>query len=412
MVFGNPLDDGAVVGANLPADSEITILQIPVSAGDINEVTLAANDDWTEANNISYNTIIAGVDRTGSIALPAEPVPAVFFVSEGGAGTMDGSTEANAAATINDVIGMTAAGDTVRVFSGNVVETADLTIPADVLVHALDGTTVDMGTNNITNEGHMTVEGTAGFVQGTGSTVSGAGTFEIIRSAVVATSAFNYVTSPIDQIDVQQVFGGSNVVYFDLANQTNGTFGWTYQTSGNLTNGRGYAVNGSILPAFAGDRHHVGTVNNGDMDIALDGTAYGFAYDGWNLIGNPYPSTVDMDAFITNNADVGSVTIYDEAGSAYVTYNSVNAAGVDMASGQGFFAFFDAAASGTASFTNADRGNGAGTILKTSSIATSVVTISDANGDSYPTYVAFTEAGSDDKDLNYQIGRASCRERV
>lgn len=388
------------VGADLPVDTPVTILQIPVDAGDINSVVLAENDDWTDANNISYNTIIAGIDQTGEICAGAPTGPFVYFVTAGGAGSMDGSDEANAAPTIGSLIGSTAAGDTVRVVAGVVVETGDITIPADVVVHALDGTTVDMGTNNIINNGHMTVEATSGLVQGTGSTVSGAGTFEVVRSAVVATSQFNYVTSPIDQIDVQQVFGGSNVVWFDVANQSNGTFGWTYQTSGNLVNARGYAVNGSNLSGFAGNRHHIGTVNNGDVSIALDGTAYGDLYDGFNLVGNPYPSVVDMVSFITANVDVGAAVIYDQSAGMYLSFSLVNSAGINLASGQGFFVNY-VGAGGSVDFTNDLRGNGAGTILKTSSIASSVLTLSDANGDSYPTYVAFTEAASDEFDMNY-----------
>lgn len=387
------------VGSNLPADTPVTILSVPVDAGDISTVVLAEDDDWTADNNISFNTIIAGVDQTGEVCVSVPAGPEVYYVTAGGAGAMDGSDEANAAATIGAVTA--ASGDTIRVVAGAVVETTDLTIPAGVVVHALDGTTVDVGTNNIINDGHMTVEATSGLVQGTGSTVSGAGTFEIVRTAVTSATSFNYLTSPIDQIDVQQVFGGSNVVYFDVANQTNGTFGWTYQTSGNLENARGYAVNGSVTAGFAGNRHHVGTVNNGDVSIALDGTAYGEVYDGWNLIGNPYPSVVDMEAFIVGNGDVGAVIIFDEAAGMYLSYNAVNSVGVDMASGQGFFVEYTAGAAGQANFVNADRGNGAGTILKTASIATSVVTLTDAEGGSYPTYVAFTDAASDDFDLNY-----------
>lgn len=388
------------VGSDLPADTPITILEVPVTAGDPATVVLAENDDWTEANNISYNTIIAGVDQTGEICAGAPTGPFVFYVAAGGTGAMDGSSADDAAATIGAVAGGSAAGDTIRVISGVVVETADLTIPADVVVHALDGTTVDMGTNNIINNGHMTVEATSGLVQGTGSTVSGTGTFEIVRESVGVTSAFNYLTSPIDQIDVQTVFGGSNVVYFDLANQGNGTFGWTYQTTGNLVNARGYAVNGSANGGFNGKRHHIGTVNNGDISIALDGTLYGGLYDGFNLIGNPYPSNIDMVSFITDNVDVGAAIVYDQSAGMYLSFSLVNAAGLDIASGQGFMVNY-IGAGGSADFTNSQRGNGAGTILRTSAIATSVLTLNNADGSNYPTYVAFTEAGSDDMDLNY-----------
>jgi len=49
----------------------------------------------------------------------------------------------------------------------------------------------------------------------------------------------------------------------------------------------------------------VGVPNNGNYSIALQNFATGYRY---NLIGNPYPSAIDIDTFIQTNIDNGSIT--------------------------------------------------------------------------------------------------------
>ena len=52
------------VGSNLPSNTGVAILRIPIVAGDASDVVLAVEDPHTITEGISYNIVIAGVDRT------------------------------------------------------------------------------------------------------------------------------------------------------------------------------------------------------------------------------------------------------------------------------------------------------------------------------------------------------------
>ncbi|HSD13992.1 MAG TPA: T9SS sorting signal type C domain-containing protein, partial [Flavobacterium sp.] len=79
-----------------------------------------------------------------------------------------------------------------------------------------------------------------------------------------------------------------------------------------MSPGRGYAAMGKIAQTFPAQQASVysGAVNNGvitqPIALSLDNTK---ANDDFNLVGNPYPSAISADAFITANLDI-SGTLY------------------------------------------------------------------------------------------------------
>ena len=257
-----------------------------------------------------------------------------------------------------------------------------------------------MGPYELMNNGHITLESDAALIQGVASTNTGMGTYEVIRTAPQNKNQFRFLSSPIDNINIQNVYGGSNVAQFDPANHAVGN-GWTYLSNGTLENARGYAVNGSnLLNGGEGRRHYIGNVNNGIVSIPIDGTIYGSPYDGWNLIGNPYPSAVSITALMTSNPSLGSVTLYDQSNSNYITYNSINAAGAKIASGEAFYTHF-IGPNTNINFDNSHRLEEVGAMAKNSSTSLSSLTIRDEDEAEYTTHIAFTDKASDTFDLNY-----------
>lgn len=79
-----------------------------------------------------------------------------------------------------------------------------------------------------------------------------------------------------------------------------------------MSPGRGYAAMGKIIQSYPAQQGSVysGRVNNGvitqPIALSLDNTK---ANDDFNLVGNPYPSAISADAFITANTDI-SGTLY------------------------------------------------------------------------------------------------------
>lgn len=106
------------------------------------------------------------------------------------------------------------------------------------------------------------------------------------------------------------------------------------------------------------NREFTGIPNNGTVELSVS--------ESFIAIGNPYPSAIDADEFISHNSSVGAIHIwkniyfydFDEgeyAGVNYITINdlaTVGAEGGNIEAGQGFVVATDA---GTIEFTNEMR---------------------------------------------------------
>ncbi len=186
--------------------------------------------------------------------------------------------------------------------------------------------------------------------------------------------AWHYLSMPIASANSDIFTKGYTGGYFDpnfySYDETNidadWKAGWTYAYNADksgltLTPAKGYAyLNsgfGDNVVAITG-----GNLNSGDISIAVThttGSAAGTAREGWNLIGNPYPSGLNADAFINLNANTngiidGTIYLWDEAGTGgfgdnsalYAYYNSAGFVGTGsgsvipdkyISSGQAFF---------------------------------------------------------------------------
>ncbi len=190
---------------------------------------------------------------------------------------------------------------------------------------------------------------------------------------------FTYWSSPVNTT-ISQVFAGvtsTRIFEFNTSNNS-----WDI-ASGTMVKAKGYI---SEAPSTTpnGGTHSVtftGAPNNGVVDINVIGN------DKFNLIGNPYPSAINIDDFIvsnpiidgtiwlwTHNTAISNGTTGEFLGDDYATYNLTggtvtalpapsNPGGVpptnNIASGQGFFV--KATSSGTLSFNNSMRLQGQNT---------------------------------------------------
>ncbi len=106
--------------------------------------------------------------------------------------------------------------------------------------------------------------------------------------------------------------------------------GWVVRSSGVLENGKGYSAylsNGSTFD-------FTGTPNSGFTMALLDNSASGVIdAEGWNLVGNPFPSPISRNDVI--NAGVSDAQYYQTSGTYQGTY-SPYLPGSNIAIGQGF----------------------------------------------------------------------------
>lgn len=264
-----------------------------------------------------------------------------------------------------------------------------LQIEADNTLTVTDVVTVDAGgTFNIQNAGSLIQI----------NNVANTGSANVRRNAVT-NNILDYVywSTPVAGFSVNNITPSS--IYRYAWNPTvnnggtySGNFGNWVAASGGMTTGRGYIVRGS-----SGNTTFAGVPNNGDITIPMTrGTYVGANYpgptatlvtqddDNWNLLGNPYPSALSADAFLTANlANISPfVKIWthgiDPAAIAdpfyqdyqlnyntndYITYNRLGGTqfGFDgyIGSGQGFFVLMNDAGATTenALFNNTMRSN-------------------------------------------------------
>lgn len=235
------------------------------------------------------------------------------------------------------------------------------------------GHTLDLEDELVVSGGTLTFENNASLVQVNDNGLnSGSITFKRDSQPMYAFD-FTYWSSPVSGFNISGISG--NLRYgFNPGSQS-----W-YKASGDMGVGQGYIIrtnNSNKLNAVVTPVDYIGTPNNGDISIGVSvGTT-----DSWNLLGNPYPSALDAELFLsdssnaaingevylwTHNTRISNLSNNSVSGSYsdsdYAIYNlmgGVSAASGGgtptgyIASGQAFFV--EAIAGGTATFTNAMR---------------------------------------------------------
>ncbi|KMQ71117.1 T9SS type A sorting domain-containing protein [Chryseobacterium koreense] len=145
---------------------------------------------------------------------------------------------------------------------------------------------------------------------------------------------FNLVSSPVIGGNLKSIYPGN-----PLAAYHNEATDFFYTSSGVNIQGRGLALKepfASAVPAGTVAASFVGVPFNGTLNFPI---SYSNAQRGYNLIGNPYPSNIDLVAFYKTNFDMISSTfsfwdnrgntLFEQQGSNYngehyALYNASN----------------------------------------------------------------------------------------
>ncbi|MGL2987209.1 T9SS sorting signal type C domain-containing protein [Flavobacterium sp. RSSA_27] len=201
-----------------------------------------------------------------------------------------------------------------------------LTINSGVVVTVPSGVTLTI-TNAVTTNGQLIFENNASLVQTTN--VVNTGTIEYRRiSAPMKNFDFTYWSSPVT---------GQNIVALSPNTLADKYFrydpinGWLLHT-GVMTPGEGYIIrvpkpgttypNGENwnTPTYAQPVAFKGVPNNGNY-------SFGVGTDQYNLIGNPYPSAIDADLFMTdpNNKSIIYGALYFWTHKTAITNNAYTA---------------------------------------------------------------------------------------
>ncbi|QBO58340.1 T9SS type A sorting domain-containing protein [Chryseobacterium salivictor] len=202
-------------------------------------------------------------------------------------------------------------------------------------------------TGDVTNNGSIILNDGASFFQTTGAKYEGSGTFTVDRNTSSAKDKYAFWSSPVADQNMYGLFG-INKPAFVMTYNTATNFYDTVDQSATAARGVGYSIK---TPDNTGAAF-VGAPNNGTFTTPLS-----LLGDKYNLVGNPYPSNLDLTKFLNDNITNIESTLWfwDNTSGPVKTQNGTTAA-------SNGYATFNAAGSGTwvkatsASATNAPDG--------------------------------------------------------
>lgn len=174
---------------------------------------------------------------------------------------------------------------------------------------------------------------------------------------------WHFLSSPVADFTVEKTFAGDYV--YRLVESTNS---WQVLKTGDfVTTGAGYMV--KTTKTGGKTLVYNGTFNNGSISLALTNTG-GTADNGYNLVGNPYPSAIDWNAASgwTKTNISTTIWIWNPSANNYATWNGfvgVNGGSRYIPAMQGFIVKVnDGQTSGTLGMTNSVRVHSSQSIMR------------------------------------------------
>lgn len=281
---------------------------------------------------------------------------------------------------------------------------ATLTLASDVDTNNFASSLTIQDHIAVQGTGVLTVENDASLIQVNDTpSIANSGDIDLYRTTNVSRYDYVYWSSPVQGFDVSDVYGVNTPLSYTfewIPTIATGTFApgvlptggmpicfgnWALRSVGSMNSGKGYAVRGpsdhsTTIPS-AENTLFSGVPNNGVITQPISSGGNSFVNsdyansngimvtpfdDNWNLLGNPYPSALDANAFLTHPSNAileGSVHIwthgtpigangdsfYEDFAQTYsvLDYITYNFSGTNtytnetfagkIASGQGFF---------------------------------------------------------------------------
>jgi len=237
------------------------------------------------------------------------------------------------------------------------------------------------------------VSGTSSFID---NGIFGSGTTRIER--YISENAWHYTSVPI----VSTSTFPFTDLYVKYYTESNNSFHYIIRNDSNLTvKMTGYAIFSD--PNTTGNKTiaFTGSLNTGAENISL--TSSGSTdNDGWNLVGNPYPSAIDwtLPGWTKTNVD-NAIYFYNGTGySSYIAGVSTNGGSKFIPSMQGFFVH--ATGSGVLGTTNAIRVHNSTDFYKENSDIENLLRLQvQGNGFSDETYLRFIPEATQGFDPEY-----------
>lgn len=199
-------------------------------------------------------------------------------------------------------------------YSGPSFVSAGLTINPTKILTITNGITITTG--DVTDNGSIIVEDGGNFIQTPSGLYSGSGTFTVNRSSASLANKYAFWSSPVAATNVYDLFPGFTPQYVMTYNTATDYYTVLPNPSSTIA-GTGYSIK---IPTSAPNLTFLGDPNNGSFNKTLI-----LAGDNFNLVGNPYPSNLNLhDLYTANTANIGSTFWFWDNTSNSVTTQSGN----------------------------------------------------------------------------------------
>ena len=298
-------------------------MELKPLSGDLT-ITKAINNNgiWTDVWGGNGKTLsIASMSGAGGLTIKNNPTTVKITGTSTYTGithVQSGTLELQADLSSADIIVYSGAK---LVINGNDVDVEKLTINSGGTVEVLPGKSLTVN-GVLTNNGILTLKSDA---NGTATiktlgTVTNGGTTNYKVEQYLASQRNWYMSSPVFEPTRPS---STDYSYVESYDETLSSNNWiNLGVSDKLLTAKGYVV----YPATTGQKTitFTGTLNTGDKTIGLTRTTTNTTYQGFNLVGNPYPSYLNIDSLQSNTDIVQSVWYRaQDASNTYVfdTYN-------------------------------------------------------------------------------------------
>lgn len=347
-------------------------------------------DNSSTAHNGTLNNMDPATDWVSSTA----PIP--YYTVQNGNWTTDATWATGQMAPVNDWSRVIIDHNVVLDFNQGLY---------DLVINGGASLSVDPGYGLTMNGDIANYAGTTGLVlkadaTGMGQLIHSTAGVEATVEEYLSSQQWHYVSSPITNATIETYFN----IYLMTFNEPTGS--WTYLVNPVTTpmnTGQGYAAWASNALTGNTTVNYEGSLNTGDITYSsLDYTPIS-NNTGYNLVGNPFPSSLEWNSnWTTNNVDA---TAYFWDGSQNVNWNANTGMGT-ASSGmipptQGFVVMANASGA-SFTFPQSERKIGTQSFYKdASAISQSVSLKVDGNGYSDKIIIGFADDATDLFDHNY-----------
>lgn len=414
---------------NLTINSAITFTSstgtIGVAGVLTNEGTFAANGGTVDFNG-SPSSLAGSVNPSFNDVIISGTLSAPTTLLIGGDFTNNGTfTHNSGTVTFNGTVAQSVAGTAATVFEDLTISNVTATVTVNGTGSSVDGTLTFGDNSSFDANGLVTLTSnasTTAFVAVVPATATVNGNFrvqryfdgsgDVWRNFGVGVSGATVTNITAAGINIS---AGNGIAFYDETVTTDtdldgfpGTVddGWVLQsTFGNsLSSTLGYSM--WVWAADIGvPVSFIGTLNTGDQTPTVNYTSTGSSIDdGWNMVSNPYASTIDWDLIVASNPGSnldGTVSVWNSSGGVYDTWNGSTGSLTNglISSGQSFWVH--ATASPTLTIHEADKDGNSTSFLRIEGLTNHLIVSLEQGANIDKAYIHFREDATDGLDSQF-----------